>query len=59
MTSLYAKCRFFTEIKSDFFKKPLLFFTKGIIMFLCNDESSIGYSVHREAAVGASRSQKP
>ena len=28
-------------------------------MILCNDESSNGYSVHREAAVGVSRSQHP
>jgi hypothetical protein len=55
----YAKCRFFAEIKSYFLKKLLLFFKKGIIIFSCNDESLIGYSAHREAAVGASRSQNP
>ncbi len=55
----YAKCRFFTEIKLIFFKKLLLFSGKGGIMILSNDESSTGYPVYREAAVGASRSQHP
>ena len=55
----YPKYSFFTEIKSYFFKKLLLFFEKGSIIFPCCDESSIGYPVHREAAVGASRSREP
>ena len=55
----YAKCRFFEEIKSYFFKKLLLFSSKGSIIFLRYDESSTGYFVYRETAVGASRSQHP
>ena len=55
----YAIYSFFAEIKSDFFKKLLLFFTKGYIIFPCNDESSSGYPVYRETAVGASRGQHP
>lgn len=54
--SAYAKCRFFAEIKSYFFKKLLLFPEKGCIIFPCYDESSIGDPAYRETAVGVSRS---
>ena len=53
----YAKCRFFAQIKSQFFKKLLLFFTKGSIMFyavmkvqsdiLCAERRRSVQAVHR------------